>query len=281
MRSENPRPCFGREHGRNKGEFNSLARRSGLILPMSLTLLQPCEASFPGPSARGCCDNRCHVRQAGIRHAVVFWFHRRSCPTGLTGPAPRAGMTAPRTLRWIWRWSLRCVWCGIAWGAACIAVRIVGAAPRAGWHCRRGLTGYRLPRSIVRLNIRRQRQRPGIVSTGEFDQRLHPGFHRWMRREQVGKALAWVVDAQFHHRGGGAGKFAAVFDLAQRRDHGVGILGQFDRSGVGKQLARPRQRQPDHLRQQPRQPDQRRRDNDDDNRAAAGSPVVAVRRRRR
>ena len=35
MRSENPHPCFGREHGRNKGEFNSLGGRFGLILPVS------------------------------------------------------------------------------------------------------------------------------------------------------------------------------------------------------------------------------------------------------
>jgi hypothetical protein len=173
MRSENPRPCFGREHGRNKGEFNSLARRSGLILPMSLTLLQPCEASFPGPSARGCCDNCCHVRQVVSGMLWCFGSIAYRAKRGLAGRAPRAGMTTPRT----WRWSLRRVLCGIAWCAACIAVRIVGAAPRAGWHWRRGLTGYRLPRSIVRLNIRRQRQRPGIVSTGEFDQRLHPGIH--------------------------------------------------------------------------------------------------------
>src|SRR6266404_4326616 len=32
-----PIPCFGREHGRNKGEFNSLGLPLGLILPMSLT----------------------------------------------------------------------------------------------------------------------------------------------------------------------------------------------------------------------------------------------------
>ena len=75
------------------------------------------------------------------------------------------------------------------------------------------------------------------------------------------------------------GKLAAVLDLAQRRDHGVGVLGQFDRSGVGQQFARARQRQLDHLRQQPGQHDQRHRDDDDDDRAAAGALAVAVRGR--
>ena len=132
--------------------------------------------------------------------------------------------------------------------------RIAGAAPRTGWQRRRSLTGCRPLRSIVRLDIRRQRQRPGVVSAGEFHQRLHPGFHRGMGREQVGKTLARIVEAQFHHRRGGAGKFAAALDLAQRRDHGVGVFGQFDRAGIGQQFARPRQRQPHQLRQQPRQP---------------------------
>src|SRR3984957_1963880 len=47
MRSENPHSCFGREHGRNKGEFNSLGGRLGLILPMSLMLQRPSEPAFP------------------------------------------------------------------------------------------------------------------------------------------------------------------------------------------------------------------------------------------
>ena len=47
MRSENPHPCFGREHGRNKGEFNSLGGRLGLILPGSLMLQRPAEPHFP------------------------------------------------------------------------------------------------------------------------------------------------------------------------------------------------------------------------------------------
>jgi hypothetical protein len=36
MRSERPAACFGREHGRNKGEFNALELWLGLISPMSL-----------------------------------------------------------------------------------------------------------------------------------------------------------------------------------------------------------------------------------------------------
>jgi hypothetical protein len=47
MRSENPHPCFGREHGRNKGEFNSLGGRLGLILPVSLMLRGRPNPHFP------------------------------------------------------------------------------------------------------------------------------------------------------------------------------------------------------------------------------------------
>ncbi len=32
-----PGSCFGREHGRNKGEFNSLGGRQAQSLPVSLT----------------------------------------------------------------------------------------------------------------------------------------------------------------------------------------------------------------------------------------------------
>ena len=53
------------------------------------------------------------------------------------------------------------------------------------------------------------------------------------------------------------GEFAAAFDLAQRRDHGVRILGQFDRAGVGEIFALARQREADDDRQDPGHRDQR------------------------
>jgi len=40
-----------------------------------------------------------------------------------------------------------------------------------------------------------QREWPGIVAAGEFHQRLHPAVDRRVGREQVGKALARVVEA--------------------------------------------------------------------------------------
>src|SRR5437899_6284871 len=52
-RPECPHPCFGREHGRNKGEFNSLDCRLGLILPMSLTVGAGAKQRFPGTAPGG------------------------------------------------------------------------------------------------------------------------------------------------------------------------------------------------------------------------------------
>ena len=40
-----------------------------------------------------------------------------------------------------------------------------------------------------------------------------------MGAQRVGKALARIVDAHLHHRRVGVRQFAAVLDLAQRRDH--------------------------------------------------------------
>ena len=57
-------------------------------------------------------------------------------------------------------------------------------------------------------------------------------------------------------------QLAAVLDLAQRRDHGVGILGQLDRARVGEELALARQREADHHREEPGDRDQRDRDHD-------------------
>ena len=210
-------PCFGREHGRNKGEFKSLGfamtnRRRSRTRPVS-------------SNARRRCGSDPRDRDDGVRARAIAG--RNGGPMGppdwprdLGGePCGRAVRRAPAVGS-----SASAPWTAMAMAA--------GLAPCSGG-------------SVVRPHprLRRQRQRPGIVSAGEFHQRLDPGIHRRVGREQVGKALARVVDAQFHHRRGRAGKLAAVLDLAQRRDHGVGILGQFDRSGVGEQFARSRQRQ--------------------------------------
>jgi hypothetical protein len=85
-------------------------------------------------------------------------------------------------------------------------------------------------RLIVKLRLWRRRfqdERPRIVTTGKFYQRLDTRFDRGVRTENVGKAHARIVDAHFHHGRIRAGYFAAPFDLAQRRDHGVGIFREF------------------------------------------------------
>jgi hypothetical protein len=71
------------------------------------------------------------------------------------------------------------------------------------------------------------------------------------------------------------GKFAAALDLAQRRDHGVGILGEFDRAGVG-QNSRERDSASRMTCDNPDQRDQRHRDDDDNRNAAAGAPIAVV-----
>ena len=106
----------------------------------------------------------------------------------------------------------------------------------------RGMLGLGL---VARSRRRRQRERAGIVAAGELDQRRDPALDRRMGVEQLAEALARIVDAHFHHRGGRARQFAAAFDLAQRRDHGVGILGELDRAGIGEEFARARQREAD------------------------------------
>ena len=81
--------------------------------------------------------------------------------------------------------------------------------------------------------------------------RRDPVVDRRMGREQVGEAGARIVDAHLHHRRGRAFELAAAFDLAQRRDHGVRILGQLDGAGVGEVFAFARQREADDDREQP------------------------------
>ena len=112
------------------------------------------------------------------------------------------------------------------------------------------------------------------MATGKLNQRRHAAFDRRMGGKKIGKALAGVVDAHLHDRGGCIFQFAAAFDLAKRGDHGVRILGQLDRSGVGQILALPRQREADHHRKKPRHRDQR--DGDDDGSAAALAAVAVA-----
>ena len=155
---------------------------------------------------------------------------------------------------------------------------------RLGRQERLGRFARRCPRAgaalfLVRRILRRpeflgQVERAGIVAAGKLDQRRDPAFDRRVGGEQVGEALARIVDAHFHDGGGGAFQFAAALDLAQRRDHGVGVLGQFDRAGVGEIFALARQREADHHREQPGHRDQR--DGDDDRDAGAALAAVAV-----
>ena len=70
----------------------------------------------------------------------------------------------------------------------------------------------------------RRIERARIATAGEFHQRFGAAVDRRMRRENIGKALTRIVDAHFHHRRGRARQFAAAFDLAQSRDHRIGIF---------------------------------------------------------
>ena len=164
--------------------------------------------------------------------------------------------------------------------AACLEARrgmgCSGDAPAAPDGSGGGIWPLQAARSWSSGGVRDGRASgPGSWPPAIFHQRLDPASHRRVGGEQVGKAFARVVEAQFHHRRGRARQFAAAFDLAQRRDHGIGVLGQFDRSGVGQQFARSRQRQPHQLRQQPCQRDQRHCDDDDDDRGATRALAVA------
>ena len=100
MRSENPHPCFGREHGRNKGEFNSLGGRLGLILPVSLMLQRPSEPAFPGRSARCGCKNRCLIRESGYPVGCGVSVPSRCSGTPAGSPEPchrKARLAGPIT----------------------------------------------------------------------------------------------------------------------------------------------------------------------------------------
>ena len=159
-------------------------------------------------------------------------------------------------------------------GVSAIAGGLGGQEAACGG-CRLGLSA--LPVSV--LNGLRQ----GVAARAGRDRgrrRTGParrsGFRSagWVANRSA-KPVAGVVDAHFHDRGGRAFQLAAALDLAQRRDHGVGVLGQFDRAGVGEILALARQREADHDREQPRHRDQR--DGDDDGDAAAALAAVAAR----
>ncbi len=147
--------------------------------------------------------------------------------------------------------------------------------PRTGFAGRFGAVIRRLARR------RRQRDRAGIVAAGELDQRGDAAVDARMGVEQFAKTFARVVDAHFHHRGGRAREFAMAFDLAQRRDHGVGIFGEFDRAGVGQRFARARQSKPDQERQHIGDDEERDRDQDRDHGAAAAALVAVARAERK
>ena len=89
-------------------------------------------------------------------------------------------------------------------------------------------------RKLVCLSWGIERDRTGIMTPGEFDQSLDPGLHGRVRREQIGKSLSGIVDTHLHDGRIGAGEFSASFYLAQRRNHGIGIFGEFNRAGIGE-----------------------------------------------
>ena len=192
----------------------------------------------------------------------VWKFGVSSCDAAPTGP--------PRRRR------LRCRPGRSAAAAAGTACRRPAAARRNRSKVRRGQAGPSFVRAAPRSRLRpRQGERARVVAAGELDQRFDAALDRRVGGEQVGETRARVVDAHFHDRRGRAFELAAAFDLAQRRDHGVGVLGQLDRAGVGEIFAFSRQREADHDRQQPGDRDQHDRDDDRDRGAAALAAVAA------
>ena len=127
----------------------------------------------------------------------------------------------------------------------------------------------------ARHRIAARRAAPDRARPRSLHQRLDARVDRGMRGKQVREAFARIVDAHLHHGGGRGMQFAAILDLAQRRDHGVRVLGQFDRARVGEKLALARQREADHDREKPRNRDQRDRDHDRNSGAALAAIAVA------
>src|SRR5262245_33953635 len=170
-------------------------------------------------------------------------------------------------------------------GAGNVRGRLVVAEPdrrfrRQEWLGRAGLTGRIARRGLVRglalASGRRlgQRDWAWIMATGKLDQRLDPAVDRGVSCEQVGEARARIVDAHLHDGGGRAFELAAVFDLAQRADHGVWVLGELDRPGIGQELALAREREANHDRQEPG--DRNQRDRNQDRRHGAALAAVAA-----
>ena len=119
------------------------------------------------------------------------------------------------------------------------------------------------------------------MAAGEFDQRRDAAVDGRMGVEQFAKTLARIIDAHFHDRRGRARQFATALDLAQRRDHGVGIFGQLHRAGIGEEFARARQREADDERQQIGDDDKRDSDQDGEAGAAAAAVVATIARPRK
>jgi hypothetical protein len=83
------------------------------------------------------------------------------------------------------------------------------------------------------------------------DKRLNAVLNGGMGGEQVDETGMLVLDAHFHQTGGGTGQFSPAGNLEQRRDHRIGVLGQFHCPGIGQIFARARQGQPQQAGQQP------------------------------
>src|SRR5690349_25165711 len=97
---------------------------------------------------------------------------------------------------------------GIAPSPGCVVLRAAFRVSSVAPGTPRSLDGpaRSVKRGLLLLAaIIRQQQRAWIVPAGVFDQCSYPGIDRRMSRKQVRKALARIVDAQFHHGRGRAG----------------------------------------------------------------------------
>src|SRR3569623_918480 len=152
------------------------------------------------------------VKLTGSGHGTGNVLHEKR----LALLSPGTAVAAERRLtgqEWFARLRLRAPW---AWRAG---LRRPLGAPRA-----LRAAAFDLPLRLRRV----EGEGAGIVAAGKLPPRCAARLDRWMGVEDIGESDARIVDAHLHHRRVGARQFAAAFDLAQRRDHGVGVLGQFD-----------------------------------------------------
>ncbi len=139
-----------------------------------------------------------------------------------------------------------------------VSSRGVLPAPRAG-------------RSAIR---RGACDRPGVAPAGELHQRRDAVADRRMGRHQGGQRIVRrVLEEQRAHLGRDLRHGGMAFDLAQRRDHRIGVGGQFHRPRIGQEFPVARQRHAQRGRQQPGERDHQHADD----RRPAGIAGIAAR----